>query len=154
MGADKGIFSRPPLSSPLNSSTLPCSPPLSSPVLFSTLLPSLPLSSPLLYSPFLSSPLTPLLSSTLLPSPPLSSPLLSSCPYLILSVKQYRVPYCRSLLNLLYNPLPTRPYLMYSQPAWQVLKGEGGIWALESAWGARARKVNPMVSLSNDNFSS
>ena len=102
----------PLLSSPLNSSTFLCSPSLPSTVLLSTLLPSPSLSSPLLPSPILSSelPYSPLLSS-----PPLSSPLVSSCPYLILSLKQYRVPYCRRLLiNLLYNPLPTRPYFMYS----------------------------------------
>ena len=94
---------------PLLSSALLPSPPLSSSLLFSP-----PLPCPLLYSPLLSSPLN---SPTLLYSPPLPCPLLSSLLILILflSLKQYRVPYCRSLLiSLLYNPLPTRPYFMYS----------------------------------------
>ena len=90
MGADKSIFS-PPLFSPLLSSPLPLTPLLSSfllpsPPLSSSLLFSPPLPCPLHYSPLLSSPLN---SPTLLYSPPLPSPLLSSCPYLILSVKQY-----------------------------------------------------------------
>ena len=91
----------------LLSSALLLSPPLSSSLLFSP-----PLPCPLLYSPLLSSPLN---SPTVVYSPLLPCPVLSSCPYLILSLKQYRVPYCRSLLiNLFYNPLPTRPYFMYS----------------------------------------